>query len=80
MEKLQAGLVYNSTDKYRLNTIFGQQERMTKQFLPYIELRTILQKKRKELFCDVEAFLIACTTKWLEEEEEENEMVEEGKR
>jgi len=49
MEKLQAGLVYNSTDKYRLNTIFGQQERMTKQFLPYIELRTILQKKKKRI-------------------------------
>jgi len=55
--------VYNTTDKYRLNKIFGKQERMTKQFLLYIEWTTVLWKK--ELFGEVDAALSVCTMKCL---------------
>ena len=64
---MPTGLVYNTTDKYRLNKIFGKQERMTKQFLLYNEWTTVLWKK--ELFGEVDAALSACTMKWGEEEE-----------
>ena len=60
---MPTGLVYNTTDKYRLNKIFGKQERMTKQFLLYNEWTTVLWKK--ELFGEVDAALSACTMKWV---------------
>jgi hypothetical protein len=51
---------------------------MTKQFLLYIEWTTKIWKK-KELVCEVDASLTACSVKWLGREKEEGEE-EEGRR